>query len=119
MNEGTIAVTLVLPRDKARLAELIFAAVFSTIVLIAFYALTSMNGLILGNDPAVHLERAELFLQTGQIPLANIGWTPPLFQILLAELISFTGATSVIQLIFLVKAGAAVISWLLVFSVYC
>jgi asparagine N-glycosylation enzyme membrane subunit Stt3 len=109
---------LTLPREKARLAELVFAAVFSTIVLVAFYALTSMNGLVLGNDPAVHLERAQLFLQTGQIPLANIGWTPPLFQILLATLISFTGATTVLQMIFLVKATAAVISWLLVFSVY-
>jgi hypothetical protein len=111
-------VTLTLPPDKARIAELLFATVFSTVVLIAFYALTSMNGLVLGNDPAVHLERAQLFIQTRQIPLANIGWTPPLFQILLAMLISFTGATSVIQLIFLVKACAAVISWLLVFSVY-
>ena len=109
---------LTLPRDKARLAGLVFAAVFSTVVLVAFYALTSMNGVILGNDPAVHLERAQLFLQTGQIPLANIGWTPPLFQILLAMLLSFTGATSLAQMIFLVKAIAALISWLLVFSVY-
>src|SRR5512135_1711348 len=104
-----VPVTLTLPPDKARIAELLFATVFSTIVLIAFYALTSMNGLVLGNDPAVHLERAQLFLQTGQIPLANIGWTPPLYQILLAVLIPFTGAATLAQLIFLVKATAAVI----------
>ena len=109
---------LTLPYDKAQLAELTFAVVLSTVVLVAVYALTSMNGVVLGNDPAVHLERAQLFLETGQIPLANIGWTPPLFQILLAVLIPFTGAASLAQLIFLVKATAAVISWLLVFSVY-
>ena len=87
-------------------------------ILVVFYTLISMNGLVLGNDPAVHLERAQLFLQTGKIPLANLGWTPPLYQILLATLISFTGATSLEQMIFLVKTVAVVIDWLLFFSVY-
>ena len=76
-----------------------------------------MNGLVMGNDPAVHMEKAHIFLETGKIPLENLGWTPPLFQILLAVLISFTGATSVSQLIFLEKALAVVIDWLLFFSV--
>jgi hypothetical protein len=98
--------------------EIAFAAVFSTVILVVFYSLISMNGLVLGNDPAVHLERAQIFLQTGNIPLANIGWTPPLYQILLAALISVTGMTSLEQMIFLVKAVAVVIDWLLFFSVY-
>src|SRR5512137_1845412 len=98
--------------------EIVFAAVFSAVILVVFFSLISMNGLILGNDPAVHLERAQIFLQTGKIPLANIGWTPPLYQILLAALISFTGATSLEQMIFLVKAIAVVINWVLFFSVY-
>jgi hypothetical protein len=110
--------SLTLPRDKAQAVEIVFAAVFSALILLVFYSLISMNGLILGNDPAVHLERAQIFLHTGKIPLANIGWTPPLYQILLAALISFTGATSLEQLIFLVKTVAVVINWLLFFSVY-
>ena len=77
-----------------------------------------MNGLVLGNDPAVHMEKAQIFLQTGKIPLENLGWSPPLFQILLAMLISFTGATNLAQLIFLEKALAVLIDWLLFFSVY-
>jgi hypothetical protein len=109
---------LTLPPGKARALEIGFAAVFSAVILVVFYALISMNGLVLGNDPAVHLERAQMFLQTGKIPLANLGWTPPLYQILLATLISFTGATSLEQMIFLVKALAAIIDWLLFFSVY-
>ena len=78
----------------------------------------SMNGLVLGNDPAVHLEKAQIFLNTGEIPLVNLGWTPPLYQILLTAFISFTGATSLEQMIFIVKASAAIIDWLLLFSVY-
>lgn len=116
MGEGTVALTL--PSEKAKILEVGFLAVFSAVILIVFYSLVSMNGLVLGNDPAVHLERAQLFLQTGQIPLANLGWTPPLYQILLATLMSFTGAASVEQMILLVKVVAAVINWLLVFSVY-
>ncbi|TRO43293.1 hypothetical protein E2P42_02435 [Candidatus Bathyarchaeota archaeon] len=107
-----------MPRDKAQALEIAFAAVFSAIILVVFYSLISMNGLVLGNDPAVHLERAQDFLRTGQIPLANLGWTPPLYQILLAILISLTGARSLEQMIFLVKTVAVVVDWLLFFSVY-
>jgi hypothetical protein len=109
---------LALNNEKKKILELTFAAVFSAVILILFYSIISMNGLVLGNDPAVHLEKAQIFLQTGKIPLENLGWTPPLFQILLAILISFTGATSLAQLIFLEKTLAVLIDWLLFFSVY-
>jgi hypothetical protein len=109
---------LTLTSENKKILELTFAAVFSAVILVLFYSITSMNGLVLGNDPAVHLEKAQIFLQTGRIPLENLGWTPPLFQILLAILISFTGANSLAQLIFLEKALAVLIDWLLFFSVY-
>jgi hypothetical protein len=76
-----------------------------------------MNGLVLGNDPAVHLEKAQIFLQTGKIPLDNLSWTPPLYQILLATLIAFTGS-NLEQMILLVKTTAILIDWLLIFSIY-
>lgn len=107
-----------LPAEKKQLVEITFAAVFSAVIMVAFYALISMNGLVLGNDPAVHLEKAQIFLQTGQISLANLSWTPPLFQLLLAMLISMTGANSLGQLIFIEKTLAVVVDWLLFFSVY-
>jgi hypothetical protein len=88
------------------------------VILVLFYSIISMNGLVLGNDPAVHMEKARIFLDTGKIPLENLGWTPPLFQIMLAVLISFTGATSVAQQIVVEKALAVLIDWLLIFSVY-
>jgi hypothetical protein len=117
-SRGNDAIALRLPRDKVQSLEMAFTVVFSAIILVVFYSLISMNGLVLGNDPAVHLERAQDFLRTGQIPLANLGWTPPLYQILLAMLISFTGANSLEQMIFLVKSSAVVIDWFLFFSVY-
>lgn len=77
-----------------------------------------MNGLVLGNDPAVHLEKAQIFLQTGKISLSNLGWTPPLYSIMLAVFFAFTGATTLEQLILVVKVVAVLIDWLLFFSVY-
>jgi hypothetical protein len=109
---------LTLTPEQKKIFELTFVAVFSAVILVLFYSIISMNGLVLGNDPAVHMEKAHIFLQTGKIPLENLGWTPPLFQVLLAVLISFTGATSVAQLIFLEKTLAVLIDWLLFFSVY-
>jgi hypothetical protein len=109
---------LKLTPEHKKIIEFTFAAVFSAMILVLFYSIVSMNGLVMGNDPAVHMEKARIFLDTGRIPLENLSWTPPLFQIVLAVLISFTGATSVVQLIILEKALAVLIDWLLFFSVY-
>jgi hypothetical protein len=109
---------LTITSEQKKIVETTFAVVFSAVILVLFHSIVSMNGLVMGNDPAVHMEKAHIFLETGKIPLENLGWTPPLFQIVLAVLISFTGATSVAQLIFLEKALAVLVDWLLFFSVY-
>jgi asparagine N-glycosylation enzyme membrane subunit Stt3 len=101
-----------------RQLEIAFITVFSVLIFIIFYTLISMNGVVLGNDPAVHLEKAQIFLQTGKIPLVNLGWTPPLYELLLTMLISLSGATGIGQQIFLVKILAVIIDWLLFLSVY-
>ena len=98
--------------------EVIFISVLSVLVLAIFFTFISRNGVVLGNDPSVHLQKAQQFLQTGKIPLVNLGWMPPLYEILLSMLIAFSGATNMGQLIFLVKALAVLIDWLLVLSVY-
>jgi len=105
-----------LTRDQQ--VEIAFITIFSVLVLAIFYTVISMNGVVLGNDPAVHLQKAQIFLQTGKVPLVNLSWTPPLYELLLAMLISFSGATGIGQQIFLVKALAVIIDWLLFLSVY-
>ena len=99
---------------KEKKIEIAFITVFSVLIFAIFYVVISMNGVVLGNDPAVHLEKAQIFLNTGKIPLANLGWTPPLYEIVLAMFISLTGATDIGQYIFLVKVLAVIIDWLLV-----
>src|ERR1035437_3252520 len=98
--------------------EIAFITIFSVLIFGIFYTLISMNGVVLGNDPAVHLEKAQIFLNIGKISLANLSWTPPLYELVLAMFISLSGATDIGQLIFLVKALAVIIDWLLFLSVY-
>jgi hypothetical protein len=104
--------------SKEKKIEVAFISIFSVLIFAIFFTLISMNGVVLGNDPAVHLEKAQIFLNTGKIPLANLGWTPPLYQIVLAMFVSLTGATDIGQMIFLVKALAVIVDWLLFLSVY-
>ncbi len=104
-------------RDMQKL-EIAFITIFSVLILVGFYTVISMNGVILGNDPAVHLEKARIFLNTGQIPLSNNSWTPPLFEIVLAMFISLAGATDIAQLIFMEKVLTVIVNWLLFMSVY-
>jgi len=75
--------TLISAMPKEKQLEVAFITVFSVLILAMFYVIISMNGVVLGNDPAVHLEKAQIFLRTGEISLANLGWTPPLYQIYL------------------------------------
>ncbi|MCW4001197.1 MAG: hypothetical protein NWE93_13265 [Candidatus Bathyarchaeota archaeon] len=105
-----------LSREKK--LEIAFLGGFSLLIAALFYALISANGLILGNDPAVHLAKAQMFLQTGQISLGNVGWLPPLFEVLLAMAFSFGGIVDVGQKIFLEKVLAVAVDWLVFFSVY-
>jgi len=116
MGETAIILAHLRPTEKS--LEIVFAVVFSVLAFAFFFALLSSNGLILGNDPAFHLGRAEMFLADGRISLSSIAWYPPLYHILLAALIAFTGATSIEQMLFLMKSLTALIDVLLLFSVY-
>jgi len=111
-------VALIKPLALDKRIEYAFVAVFSAIILASFYLLVSMNGVVLGNDPAVHLEKAMIFLNTGEISLANLGWTPPLYQIILAMIISLTGIADITQYIVLMRVLTALLDWLFFMSAY-
>lgn len=103
---------------QAEKRKKVFLSLFSVLVMLLFYALLSSNGLILGNDPAVHLLRASDILESGRISLSEIAWYPPLYHVLLAECILFTGVSNFEHALSLMKLLTAVFNWLLVFSVY-
>ncbi|MCS7114301.1 MAG: hypothetical protein N0A00_02685 [Candidatus Bathyarchaeota archaeon] len=96
----------------------VFLLLFSTLIVLIFYMLLSSNGVILGNDPAVHFLKASEILRSGRISLSEIAWWPPQYSTLLAEYIIFTGASSFEHVIVLIKLLTATFNWLMVLSVY-
>lgn len=96
----------------------IFVISFSVLIASTFYMLLSSNGLILGNDPAVHLLKAYEMIETGTVSFSEITWYPPLYRILLAECIIFTGASNFESALFVMKILTVTFDWLLIFSVY-
>jgi hypothetical protein len=104
--------------NRERNLEAVFIIVFSCLVFALLFFFIGANGLVLGNDPAVHLETAKYFLSTGSLPLSDILWLPPLYHLVLATFISFTGATTAGQQLVLIKAVTALMDWMLIFSVY-
>ncbi len=96
----------------------IFLALLSTFTAFIFYILLSSNGVILGNDPAVHMSKAYEILELGKVSFSEIAWYPPLYRILLAEYMVFTGASDFESVLLLMKFLTIAFDWLLVFSVY-
>jgi hypothetical protein len=105
-----------IPKGKA--VEVIFTASFSAIIFVLFYSFISSNGLVLGNDSAVHLNTALYYLNAGKISIGDIAWYTPLYHIVLDTLIAFTGATTFQQMLTLMKALTALVDWLVVMTVY-
>ena len=103
---------------KEKALNVAFIGAFSALVFAIFYSLLGANGLVLGNDPAVHLQTAEYFLSIGKIPLSDVSFYTPLYQLVLDTFFAFTGVTSVEQKLILMKAFTALVDWLLIFSVY-
>jgi len=96
----------------------IFLTLLSTSTISLFYILLSSNGFILGNDPAVHMLKANDILESGKVSLSEIAWYPPLYRILLAECMIFTGASSFESVLLLMKLLTIAFNLLLIFSVY-
>jgi asparagine N-glycosylation enzyme membrane subunit Stt3 len=103
---------------RAKITELVFVGVFSALILAFFFSFLGANGVIVGNDPAVHLQTAENFLKIGKIQISDIAWYTPLYHLTLDVFIAFTGITSIGPTMVLMKAFTALIDWLVIFSVY-
>jgi asparagine N-glycosylation enzyme membrane subunit Stt3 len=107
-----------LRRNRFLSLEGVFLACFAVLAFALFYFFDSSNGLILGNDPAVHLQHTQMFLEMKYIPLGDIAWFPPLYHIVLATFMAFTGSTNIDQILVLMKSLTALFDVLLVLAVY-
>jgi hypothetical protein len=105
---------------KNRLSK--FELVFVLFTALALFAVTvhlmSLDGILPGNDPAVHIAKAETIIANKGVAYSDIPWYPPLFHAFLAILLLLAGAVDIAVASLLVKLMVAAITVLILLSTY-
>jgi hypothetical protein len=108
----------VLPKAERFHAELVFVFLaVSTLFLITVHQM-SMDGILPGNDPAVHLEKTKTIVVNKGVAYGEIPWYPPLFHVFLALLLLFVGTVDVMVASLVLKLVIATINVLVLLSTY-
>ena len=104
-----------MPKVGRSVAELIFVLVAASTLFVFTVNQMSMDGILPGNDPAVHLERAKIIVMNKGVAYSEI-WYPPLFHVFLAVLLFFAGTVDVMVASLILKFLVATINVLLLLS---
>jgi hypothetical protein len=106
--------------QKVRLhtLELVFVlfAVFTIFAVTVYYMSTA--GILPGNDPAVHIAKAETIVIDERVTYSAVPWYPPLFHAILAVLQIFAGTLDVVVTAFILKMLIATLNVLILLSTY-
>jgi asparagine N-glycosylation enzyme membrane subunit Stt3 len=94
----------------------VLIAVITTFSATVYYMSTA--GILPGNDPAVHLAKAEKIVVEGRITYSAVSWYPPLFHALLAVLQIFAGTLDIMVAAFILKMLIATLNVLILLSTY-
>jgi len=78
----------------------------------------SMDGILPGNDPAVHIAKAETIIANKGVAYSDIPWYPPLFHVFLAILLLLAGSLDIAVACLLVKLVVSAITVLILLSTY-
>jgi hypothetical protein len=96
--------------------------IFILIAVITVFSATvhymSTAGILPGNDPAVHLAKAEKFVVDERVTYSSVPWYPPLFHAILAVLQIFAGTLDVMVAAFILKMLIATLNVLILLSTY-
>ena len=99
-------------------AELVFVVVaVSTLFFITIHQM-SMDGVLPGNDPAVHLGKAKAIVVNKGANYSEVPWYPPLFHAFLAVLLLFVGTVDVMVASMVLRYVVAIINVLIFLSTY-
>jgi hypothetical protein len=108
----------VLPKAGRLVAELLFVSVaVSTLFFITVHQM-SMDGILPGNDPAVHLGKTKTIIINKGVTYSQIPWYPPLFHTFLAVLLLFVGTVDVMVASLVLRFVVATINVLILLSTY-
>ena len=106
--------------QKLRLStiELVFVLIAASTLLFVTFHQMSTDGVLPGNDPAVHLAKAKQIVIDERVSYSEVAWYPPLFHTIVAMLQIFAGTLDVIAAAFLIKLLIATLNVLILLSTY-
>ena len=106
--------------QKLRLStiELVFILFASSILFVVTVHQMSIDGVLPGNDPAVHLAKARQIVMDERVSYSEVAWYPPLFHTIVAMLQIFVGTFDVMVSAFLLKLLIAALNVLILLSTY-
>jgi len=98
--------------------ELVFVLIaVSTLFVVTIHQM-STDGVLPGNDPAVHLGKAKKIVMDERVSYSEVAWYPPLFHTILAMLQIFAGTLDVMVAAFILKMLIATLNVLILLSMY-
>jgi hypothetical protein len=98
--------------------ELVFVIVVATSLFVITVQQMSTSGVLPGNDPAVHLGKAEQIVIDEKVSYSEVAWYPPLFHTVVAMLQIFAGTLDVMVAAFLLKLLIATFYVIIFLSTY-
>ena len=106
--------------QKAKLStiELVFVLIAASTLFIVTVQQLSTAGILPGNDPAVHLEKARIIVMDERVSYSEIAWYPPLFHTIIAMIQIFSGTLDVMASAFIMKLLIATFNVLLLLTTY-
>jgi len=98
--------------------ELVFILIAVSTLFVATVHQMSTDGVLPGNDPAVHLGKAKTIVVNKKVSYSEVAWYPPLFHTILAMLQIFAGTLDVMVAAFILKLLIATLNVLILLSTY-
>ena len=103
-------------RERIHVAEFVFVFLAASAIFVLTIQQMSSDGILPGNDPAVHLDKAQDIV--AGTSYSDMSWYPPLFHTFVATLLLFVGTTDVMVASLVLKLVVSTISALILLSTY-
>ncbi len=98
--------------------ELVFVLIAAFTLFVVTVHQMSTSGVLPGNDPAVHLAKAQQIVTDERVSYSEVTWYPPFFHVIVAMLQIFAGTLDVMVAAFLLKLLIATLNVLILLSTY-
>ena len=105
-------------KPKLSTIELIFILIASSTIFAVTFQQLSTDGVLPGNDPAVHLLKSKRIVMDEGVSYSEIAWYPPVFHTIIAMLQILAGTLDVMVAALILKMLMSILNLLLLLATY-